>query len=343
MDHVLHWDVDKVQKWMSSKGFGGYERQLRENGITGDVLINLDHDALKDLSVRSVGERTSILKAIFQLKNQHNIPIFDGDYVPPSVEFENEFCYANGYLDLRRIETALQERDTTIQHLSKEISKLSSELARTREELMPFWKLAKEYKPLPDPEKSDRFPANLHPIQRPPRPADLLLNARSPTVVASPGHGSGGGESSSAPGSPHSPAEQTPRSGRARHHLEFPVSGGGGERSDGASDAIRVYGDKPSNRDNREVETFKNFRITADDPCYKVLPAVLKKYRISDDWRQYALVIAYGNNLQRCLGYDEKPLIIIQKLKEAKENPVLMLKHIKHVQPPPSGEHHLVG
>lgn len=54
-----------------------------ENGITGDVLVNLDHEALKDLSIRSVGKRMAILKAIYNLKVAHNVPILEGDYVPP--------------------------------------------------------------------------------------------------------------------------------------------------------------------------------------------------------------------------------------------------------------------
>ncbi|RUP51023.1 hypothetical protein BC936DRAFT_136593 [Jimgerdemannia flammicorona] len=56
---------------------------LLENGITGEVLINLDHEALKDLSIRSVGKRMAILKAVYNLKVAHNIPILGGDYVPP--------------------------------------------------------------------------------------------------------------------------------------------------------------------------------------------------------------------------------------------------------------------
>ena len=40
---------------------------------------------------------------------------------------------------------------------------------------------------------------------------------------------------------------------------------------------------------------YKSFRVTLDDPCYKVLPAALKKYKINDDWRQYALFICYGS------------------------------------------------
>lgn len=39
----------------------------------------------------------------------------------------------------------------------------------------------------------------------------------------------------------------------------------------------------------------KSFRVTLEDPCWKVLPAALKKYKINDDWRMYAMFICFGN------------------------------------------------
>lgn len=39
----------------------------------------------------------------------------------------------------------------------------------------------------------------------------------------------------------------------------------------------------------------KSFRVTLEDPCWKVLPAALKKYKINDDWKVYALFICFGN------------------------------------------------
>lgn len=99
---------------------------------------------------------------------------------------------------------------------------------------------------------------------------------------------------------------------------------------DGAG-AIKVYGQKPSTRD--PVDAFKSFRISQDDPCHKVLPAALKKYKINDDWRQYALFICYGNT-ERILTYNDKPLLLMKQLKEKKENPVFMLKHIKQMKSP---------
>ncbi len=37
---------------------------------------------------------------------------------------------------------------------------------------------------------------------------------------------------------------------------------------------------------------------------------------------------------ERCLSYDDKPLLLFQKLKDAKKNPVFMLKHIKDIRSP---------
>ena len=41
-----------------------------------------------------------------------------------------------------------------------------------------------------------------------------------------------------------------------------------------------------------------------------------------------------GNRIERCLSYDEKPLLLFQKLKDAKKSPVFMLKHIKDIRSP---------
>lgn len=95
-----------------------------------------------------------------------------------------------------------------------------------------------------------------------------------------------------------------------------------------------------SNRDRRVNDAkheahsaAKSFRVTMEDPCYKVLPAALKKYKINDDWKMYALFICFGNT-ERCLSYDEKPLLLFQKLKEGGQRPVFMLRHIRDIKSP---------
>ncbi|KAJ7719637.1 hypothetical protein DFH07DRAFT_761053 [Mycena maculata] len=86
------------------------------------------------------------------------------------------------------------------------------------------------------------------------------------------------------------------------------------------------------------AKTLRNFKVNAGDPTWKVLPAVLKKYRITDDqWENYAMFICYDsteNRIERCLSYDEQPLLLFQKLTNAKKNPVFMLKHAKEIRSP---------
>ena len=68
-----------------------------------------------------------------------------------------------------------------------------------------------------------------------------------------------------------------------------------------------------------------------DDPCYKVLPAALKKYQINAPWDQYALYIVYGDQ-ERCLGLDEKPLILFKQLDKEGKKPMFMLRKTTQAQ-----------
>ncbi|KAH6680761.1 BcSTE50, mitogen-activated protein kinase [Halenospora varia] len=75
------------------------------------------------------------------------------------------------------------------------------------------------------------------------------------------------------------------------------------------------------------VEIFKSFRVSMEDPCYKVLPAALKKYNINAPWEQYALYIVYGDK-ERCLGMEEKPLILFKQLDKEGKKPMFMLRKL---------------
>ncbi|KAI1811278.1 protein kinase regulator Ste50 [Poronia punctata] len=79
------------------------------------------------------------------------------------------------------------------------------------------------------------------------------------------------------------------------------------------------------------VEIFKSFRVSMDDPCYKVLPAALKKYQINAPWDQYALYIVYGDQ-ERCLGLQEKPLILFKQLDKEGKKPMFMLRKTNTAQ-----------
>src|ERR1700761_2790830 len=52
----------------------------------------------------------------------------------------------------------------------------------------------------------------------------------------------------------------------------------------------------PANRgDISSADSLKSFKVSLEDPTWKVLPAALKKFKIKDeDWRNYAMFICYG-------------------------------------------------
>lgn len=105
-----------------------------------------------------------------------------------------------------------------------------------------------------------------------------------------------------------------------------PLSGGTMSSNQAASTPAQT----PSSQQNPQVEIFKSFRVSIDDPCHKVLPVALKKYNITADWRQYALYIVHGDQ-ERCLGLNERPLILFKQLDKEGRKPMFMLR--KHAAP----------
>jgi len=81
------------------------------------------------------------------------------------------------------------------------------------------------------------------------------------------------------------------------------------------------------------VETPKSRRVGPEDPCYKVVPAVLKKYNIRADWRQYSLYVVYGDQ-ERLVGLEEKPLALIKQLDKEGRKPTFKLRKVLSPIPP---------
>ena len=73
------------------------------------------------------------------------------------------------------------------------------------------------------------------------------------------------------------------------------------------------------------VEIFKSFRVNMDDPCYKVLPAALKKYHIQADWRKYRLWLAFEGQ-ERLIGLEERPVVLFKQLAEEGKRPMYMIR-----------------
>ncbi|GAA5883874.1 hypothetical protein JCM3774_003772 [Rhodotorula dairenensis] len=404
---LLSLDADGVHQLLTDLGYPHYHEQLHEHGITGDVLVHLDHAALKDVGVHSVGQRLAILKTVYDLKVAQNIPIEEGHYVPPSEDFATDV-----QLHTQQVINLLGERDDRIRTLEYEVLNLHSALNSLRDESLNLARASLGVKVRPNMRSptSSSFPhplSNASTLSRssstPSRPRNPPPVNISSSLTIPP--------SSNLPDSPNSPGVESPRYGGEMHHHQqqqqvqgqphthahaqfatdpsgqhlhpaeisingvstpttptaqmlvppdsaaaangAPISSAGSLMPSSARTVSSPH-DQPASglspvsggdRRQREVSTggtsatstadnpYRSFRVTVEDPCYKVLPAALKKYKINDDWRLYALFICYGNT-ERCLAYDEKPLLLFQKLKESNDNPVFMLRHIKDIKSP---------
>ncbi|EGN96627.1 hypothetical protein SERLA73DRAFT_93174 [Serpula lacrymans var. lacrymans S7.3] len=316
---ILEWDEGDVHLWLSNLGFPQYENQIREHNISGDVLCLLHPDTLKAVGVSTVGQRLAILKAVYQTKLAHNVPFESDHYVPPSEAPEHQ---AN--VSIEKLCDVVKEQDQRLRQLEEDNKRLNDTLQSFLEEFtgsrasqgrsardepslrrQPSFKWAQYVKPAKSPTKPDNVESPHHspqqlesdsPYNRTPQPQYQTITTPSDRQR---------GQASSSTDSPNS-AQLTASSSKAQRQ----------ESSD----------------------NLKSFKVSLEDPTWKVLPAALKKYKINNDnWENYAMFICYGspgNRIERCLSYDEKPLILFQKLKDAKKNPVFMLKHIKDIRSP---------
>ncbi|KAJ1945081.1 hypothetical protein GGF37_001876 [Kickxella alabastrina] len=359
MEPVLEWDVAKVTWWFNQNGFQGYEDTLKENSIDGEVLVNLDHDSLKDLGIPALGKRLLVLKSVYFLKLQHEIPITTDSYVPQTVDVEPDYAHGSSYQRKQK-----RYSEETISRLMEEITSLSSEIATIKTDMQRIYRLSiLENKPLPAPvplpvrQMNDPFVGATIAARR-----NQALNkeyesrhdGKNKSQGASgPGGGSGisapvGGSASMSLAASPSPVPastgaaftNTPITAMAAApSLVLNATGGSSlllPNSHASSTPssqtpvtphIRVYGDNALQREN---ESYKSFRISADDPCSTILPHALKKYHIFDAWHNYSLCIQYGpsgkGKNERVLALDEKPLQLFQQLKDAGESPVFVLK-----------------
>ncbi|KAI8883186.1 hypothetical protein K501DRAFT_219836 [Backusella circina FSU 941] len=68
LDKPELWDVEQVADWLKRAGFGAVASNFIDQEITGDILMDLDIDALKELGINTFGKRYKIMQAITSLK-----------------------------------------------------------------------------------------------------------------------------------------------------------------------------------------------------------------------------------------------------------------------------------
>ncbi|KAJ3218954.1 Adaptor for signal transduction [Dinochytrium kinnereticum] len=188
-----------------------------------------------------------------------------------------------------------------IEGMMREITRLNMELMQLRSELSPVWVLVKEYKHF---QQISEQRKNASPqIQ-----TSKVANKASKSSVKSPNKSA----SAFSPEVAEFTSPKTPSGSQAR-------------TTDSNVGTIKIYLDKILNGSS---ESYKSFRVSSNDSCSKILPAVLKKYKISEHWQNFGLFVCLHRS-ERCLSFDEKPLELISMLKDGEDPPVFSLKHTR--------------
>ncbi|PNS18934.1 Protein STE50 [Sphaceloma murrayae] len=404
---ITDWSSAQCAEYMKSLGLGQYADRVIDEAITGEALIEMQHQDLKDMGVISVGHRLTVLKGVYEIKVKQNIPLDQDSYVPLSAEAaNNEMAATQG--DIVRVIDSIRLRDKRIIEaenqlvgMKEDLNRLIEENRKLREETLPLIRKAKDWShPLPNPEQpmttppADFKPATTTGLSRKFSTKRLFLgNAPknpSPTVagttlqdgmsldpsaaaMAASNHLTASMISQSspnttqqlsptspaysmAPPSRHFPRSNTESSSTTRnddnythyaptrdtqatltapslHNSTLTTSSALTPGSEAPPSSRRTKPDA-SREENSNIEIFKSFRVSIEDPCHKVLPVALKRYNINDDWRQYALYIVHGDQ-ERCLGLEEKPLMLFKQLDREGRKPMFMLR--KHASPAGEG------
>ncbi|KAF8817502.1 hypothetical protein BYT27DRAFT_7247376 [Phlegmacium glaucopus] len=120
--HILDWDESDVHQWFTSLGYPQYEIQIKIHKIQGDTLCIVDLEGLKSLGIATIGQRLSILKAIYLVKLAQSIPINEDDYIPPSETSERV-----DNISTEKLHSVIKDQAQRIRVLEEEYRQLSRE------------------------------------------------------------------------------------------------------------------------------------------------------------------------------------------------------------------------
>ena len=309
-EDVRVWPKEHVQQWLEQLGLAKYAAAFWENDINGEALVLLDDASLREVGISSIGHRMLLLAEVFRLKQEYGIPLEPGDYVPQA--------YAGA-----------DASDARVRALEDRVAQLQGGLQRIYEELGALLlgdagaarpATASGAAPLPGAPFSAPLPAGSQAAIVPADHASAPLAAHgsapisggmpdTPFGAADTGPFAWTGEQGAVPERAEQPCDLSPVALSVESLL----------RAEGVQEPRAVH--QPTTH------------VQLDDPCSRVLPAALHKYGIREDWRQYALFMCVGGT-ERCLAYDEKPLLHYHRLREVGQDPTFVLRSMRDVQSP---------
>lgn len=286
----VEWGLVEIENWLTRLNFDhGVITKFTSNNITGDLLPYLKDDHFSEMEL-SIKDKIKLKIEINKLTSSQN-------YLDPN--------------SLESIKLVLTNINSLIQsNLDASTRTLNDEFFKLRDDLGRF------QKPLPTPDKNPTSPFNLS----------------SPTKNSKPSTSTNSSFTISSPNEPyqtlqrkHSESKQHSKSNR--NSALF--SSNSNHPSNSSLNSISSPTNSSSTLQPQPAkpvsEPLKQLRASTDDPCSKILQAAMKRHKLNDDWRNYALVICYGDQ-ERILDLDEKPVQIFKELRENGKHPAIMLR-----------------
>jgi len=99
MKDIGEWSVQQVQEFWANRGFAEHAEVWKEHDITGDRLISLSPDDVRDLGITSIGDRMGISKDLEDMKKVYRKMMRNQKIVEHYQAFDGsalQLCIATG-------------------------------------------------------------------------------------------------------------------------------------------------------------------------------------------------------------------------------------------------------
>lgn len=323
---MLPWTNDQILLWLRNAQYSEeVVNAFRSNNITGLVLPFLNMEELKEMGINGIQIRLRLMKDIGNLLLEKNAGFLSGENSHPVLTQLQSTMLATTLISI----IAQDIRDDVISGSEHSNKSLVHQFSKLREDLLPILKEIKDKKPLPHPEaiSSDHLQSDNQP------------NTINSQGISNPSYNETAGLSdtatiSSLPSTGEvMTAEAAVRArpklvSRPEKEVTQPI------RTTLHKPVVISRGDKTQRRHSKRRsgtanEPLKQLRARKEDKCYKILQAAMKSHGLDiSEWKNYALVIVYGGDQERILGYEEKPVLIFKELKEMGLSPSMMLRQV---------------
>lgn len=299
MGDVRQWTTADVGEWLRKLGLEQYLPSFVENDIDGEALLVMDDASLRDLGVAPLGHRLTLFTELFHLKQRYGIPIEKEDWVP--IGMWMPLTTGHDSMDTDSVSQGLYSRDQRIQWLEARVARLSATMMHLHEDMVALARATGHTDAVHAPFDHGGN-SQIRPAAPPITEEGWFHPDRSAAWVPTE--------------SPHTARAPT---ANAEHLVPL---------CDALVALLQRRGIAA-----RSTRGLADLPVSSEDPCFVLLPAVFQLYHVQEDWRDYVLFATYGPT-ERCISYDECPLVVLYRMRETMPDTTLQLRPASEIESP---------